>query len=125
MSLLDAVERLAQRKKTKTKERSDDNKYITKTKKVEIPLEGNEKKTVTKTVTRPTMLGGANDKKVVTRDVKYSSDKNESKEIMGMEKLGMKEMPSTKERVELALKKKSYKYIPTGKAGEVKRVELP
>lgn len=79
--LRDAAQRLLSRKKTKTKERSSDNKTLIKTKKVEIPLEGGVTKTLTKTITRPTAFGdmfgsaqGMVSGKEVKRNVSYSNN---------------------------------------------------
>jgi len=47
------------RKKTKTKEYSDDGKMVTKTKTMSTPKEDGGTKNVTKTTTRPTFIEGA------------------------------------------------------------------
>jgi hypothetical protein len=82
MPLLDFIKNLAQREKTKTKVRSEDGKYITKTKEVRIPITGGAEDATrikTKVVKRPTLLGGANGKREVTKEdvtIQKGSEKN-------------------------------------------------
>lgn len=82
MPLLDFIKNLAQREKYKTKVRSEDGKYITKTKEVRIPLTGGAEDATrikTKVVKRPTLLGGANGKREVTKEdvtIQRGSEKN-------------------------------------------------
>jgi hypothetical protein len=75
------------RKKTKTKEYSDNGKMVTKTKVVSTPKEGGVTKNVTKTTTRPTFVEGAKRildlqpvGKKTTRNVSYNQTKSTSPE---------------------------------------------
>jgi len=153
MPLVDFVKNLTQREKTKTKKRSDDNMYVTKTKEVKIPLENDMTKVVTKEIKRPTVLGklgDVEDKKEVKRSVRYESNSSSNpkeevekksnldtvKEAIIRKKYGNLSDEQKKryavdieKGIELgntemeARQKKKYKYVPTGKPGEVKMVE--
>jgi hypothetical protein len=111
MPLLDFIKNLAQREKYKSKVRSEDGKYITKTKEVRIPLTGGAEDATrikTKVVKRPTLLGGANGKREVTKEdvtIQRGSEKNyeeyrkKQKERQEMEpKEGMSEMKESGNR---------------------------